>query len=88
MPEDYKQKLVNYIKKNFKKGYTAESLKWALINQGYSRILVEKALETANKELAEKAPVIKEKPKITYQLIGENNKPIKFRKPFWKRFFG
>ncbi len=87
MSEDYKQKLVNYIKKNYKKGYTPESLKWALINQGYSRILVEKAIETANRELAEKAPVIKEKPKIKYQLIDENNKPLKIRKSFWKEFF-
>lgn len=88
MPEDYKQKLVNYIKKNFKKGYTEESLKWALINQGYSRILVGKAIETANRELAESAPVIKEKPKISYQIIDEHDKPITIKKPWWKRIFG
>lgn len=88
MPEDYKQKLVNYIKKNYKKGYTSESLKWALINQGYSRILVEKAIETANKELAEKAPVIKEKPKIKYQIVDEHDRPVKIKKSFWKKFLG
>jgi hypothetical protein len=87
MPEDYKRKLVNYIKKNFKKGYTEESLKWALINQGYSRILVEKAIETANKELAESAPVIKEKPKISYQIVDEYNRPVKVKRPWWKRIF-
>jgi hypothetical protein len=88
MAEDYKTRLVNYFKKNLKKGYPAQSLKWALINQGYSRILVENAMETVTKELSEKAPLIKEKPKIVYTLIDENNKPVRFNKPWWKRIFG
>lgn len=88
MAIDYKRKLVNYFKKNLKKGYTEESLKWALINQGYSRSIVEMALENAHKELAEKAPVLKEKPVINYQIIDENNNPITIRKPWWKRVFG
>ena len=86
MPEDYKRKLVNYFKKNLKKGYTEESLKWALLNQGYSRILVENSIETAHKELSEKAPVLKEKPVITYNIIDETNQPIKIKKPWWKIF--
>ena len=31
-----KEQLAEYFKRNLKKGYTADSLKWALINQGYS----------------------------------------------------
>lgn len=87
MAVDYKRKLVDYFKKNLKKGYTEESLKWALINQGYSRSIVETALEQSHKELAEKAPVLKEKPVINYQIIDENNNPITIRKPWWKRVF-
>ena len=85
---DYRRKLVEYFKKNLKKGYTPESLKWALIDQGYSRTVVEMALETANKEIAKTAPILKEKPKIKYQIIDEYDNPITIKKPFWKRLLG
>lgn len=84
---NYVDNLVKYFKKNFKKGYTIESLKWALIRQGYSRVLVDKAIEQANKELALAAPVLKEKPVIKYEVIGENGTPINIKMPWWKRFF-
>ena len=83
--------LKEYFKKNLKKGYTSDALKWALINQGYSKIIVEKALEEANKEMSEEAPVIKEKPRIRYQLYDQDNNPVEVkklkRKPAWKKFF-
>jgi len=41
----FMDELVDYIKKNLKKGYTKEALKWALINQGYSKLEVERALK-------------------------------------------
>ena len=85
---NYKKGLVDYFEKNLKKGYTSNSLKIALINQGYSRIAVEKAIEEAHKELAKKAPILKEKPKIKYEIIGENNKPITIKFPWWRRILG
>jgi len=85
---DYIGKLVDYFKTNLKKGYTVESLKWALIGQGYSRTAVERAVEEVNKELAKKAPILKEEPMINYEIIDENNKPIKIKKPWWKKLFG
>ena len=42
--KNYLQQLAEYLKKNLKKGYTKESLKWALVNQGHSKIEVEKAI--------------------------------------------
>ena len=84
MAGDYKRNVVDYFKKNLSKGYTPETLKWALINQGYSRTIVEMALEIAQKELAVKAPVLKEKPVIKYEIIDENNNPVAFKKPWWK----
>ena len=87
MEVGYKRRLVEYIKKNLLKRYTVESLKWALINQGYSRTDVTEAIEISNRELAEKAPMIKEKPKIKYEIFDKDNKPINIKKPFWKRFF-
>ncbi len=84
---DYKKNLINYLKKNLSKGYTSEALKWALIRQGYPRAIVENAIEQANKEMSAEVPVFKEKPVIKYEVIGENNKPIEIKKPFWKRIF-
>ena len=86
--EDYKRKLINYFKKNLAKGYTSDSLRFALMDQGYSKTSVEAALEQANKELAEKAPVLKEKPKIKYEIIDEYDKPITIKKSFFKRILG
>ena len=82
---NYKKKLVNYFKKNLAKGYTVDSLRWALINQGYSRTIIEQAIKQTHKELAEKAPILKEKPEIKYEIIDEDNKPVIIKKPFWKR---
>lgn len=87
MVENYKRKLVNYFKKNLVKGYTSDSLRFSLMSQGYTRTAVDTALETANKELAEKAPVLKEKPKIKYEIIDEYNRPVKIKKPWWKKIF-
>jgi len=84
----YRKNLVDYIKKNLSKGYTVDSLKWALINQGYSRIEVSRAIEQANKELAKKAPILKEKPIIRYEILDEHDNPITIKKPWWKRFLG
>ncbi len=81
------RQIVDYIKKNLSKGYTIDSLKWALINQGYSRSLILKAIDVANKELAEQIPKLKEKPTIRYEIIDEHNNPITIKKPFWKKLF-
>ena len=85
---DYKRKIIDYFKKNLAKGYTSDALKWALIDQGYSRSIVEFALEQANRELAEKAPILKEKPVIKYEIIDEFDKPITIKKSWWKRLWG
>ena len=82
------KKLVDYLKKNLKKGYTVESLKWALVSQGYSRTLIDGAIIQANKELAEEAPLLREKPIINYEVTDLDNNPIEIKKPFWKRIFG
>jgi len=85
--EEYKVKLAEYFKKNLKKGYTEDSLRWALVNQGYSRTLIDSALERAHKELGEEAPILKEKPEISYEVLDENDKPVEVKKSWWKRMF-
>jgi hypothetical protein len=63
------QELADHIKKNLAKGYTPDAVKYSLINQGYSRTTVEKALDMAQKQLAVSVPKIEEKPKITYEVV-------------------
>jgi len=87
MPENYRVKLIEYVKKNIKKGYSIESLRWALINQGYAKVIIESAIVEANKELAKEVPIFKEKPVIKHQIIDEYNRPINIKKPFWKKIF-
>lgn len=82
-PQDHIQQLADHIKKNLSKGYTIESLKFSLMNQGYSRISVQKAIDLANLQLASQVPVMKEKPQITYTAIPESP-----RQGFFKRIFG
>ncbi|NCN98821.1 hypothetical protein COU62_03620 [Candidatus Pacearchaeota archaeon CG10_big_fil_rev_8_21_14_0_10_35_219] len=79
---DYTYQLQIYIKKNLKKGYQKETLRQALINQGHSIRSIEKAFEKVEKEMIRKAPVLKTKPKITYERIEPEEK-----KSFWKKLF-
>jgi hypothetical protein len=83
--KNYLQQLAEYLKKNLKKGYTKESLKWALVSQGHSKLEVEKAISLVDAELASEAPVLKTKPVISYEIIEPQPEP---KKSFWKRLFG
>ena len=83
------RKIVEYYKKNLLKGYTEDSLKFSLVNQGYSRVTVDEALVIAHKELADKAPKLIEKPVIRHESVDERDRPVVIeKKPMWKRFFG
>lgn len=85
--DKYMDEITDYIKKNLRKGYTKESLKWALVSQGYPKLEVEKALKKVDeefaKELQQQSPQIREKPQIEYQ-----REPVQEKKSFWKRIFG
>lgn len=81
--KNYMNEIAEYIKKNLKKGYTKDSLKWALVNQGYSKMEVEKALKKVDLDLAQEAPILKTQPIITYEAV-----PAVEEKPFWKRWLG
>jgi len=85
---DYIGELSVYIKKNLRKGYTKESLKWALVNQGHSKLEVEKAINKAEDELAKEAPVLKTRPEITYDVVEPRDAVVEEKKPFWKRILG
>ena len=84
-PKDHIQQIADHIKKNLAKGYTLDSLKFSLMNQGYSRTSIDNAINLANKQLAEQAPPMREKPEIIYKSFNEKEEP---KKSFWKRLFG
>ncbi len=79
----YKKRLIEYIKKNLRKGYPVDTLRIALINQGYSRPTVDDAARDAIRAMAEEAPLIKEKPEIEHEVITEE--PIVEKKSFWQK---
>ncbi|MEK6945771.1 MAG: hypothetical protein AABW63_03175 [Nanoarchaeota archaeon] len=83
-----KRRLAEYFKNNLKKGYTMESLKWALVNQGYSRTFIEEAMRDATKQLASEAPILKEKPTITHEIIDENFQAVPVKASWWRRLLG
>lgn len=83
--KNYVQELADYVKKNLKKGYTKESLKWALVNQGHSRIEVDKAVRLVDAEMASSAPVLKARPSMP---VVEFVPPVEEKKSFWSRLFG
>ena len=90
MDLNYTNQIVNYLRKNLKKGYTKESLRWALVNQGHSRMEIEKAFRKLEQEMARKAPILKTKPEIKYERIAPNDfstKPDNKKVFSLKRFF-
>lgn len=77
---DYKHQLVDYFIRNLEsKKYGADSLKFALINQGYSRVAVSQAYNEAVKQIAKKAPVLKEKPVIKHEVYDMDDNLIEMR---------
>ena len=88
MKRSSNEQLKEYFKRNINKGYTPDTLKWALINQSYSRVIVEKALEEAQQELAKEVPKFKEKPIIKYEVLDKDNNPMKIKKSWWRRIIG
>ncbi len=82
----YKIKLTEYFRKNLKKGYPVDTLRIALVNQGYSRATIDESAKEAIRKMAEEAPVIKEKPQIEHEVITEE--PIVEKKSWWRRLFG
>ncbi|MBS3081449.1 hypothetical protein J4416_00745 [Candidatus Pacearchaeota archaeon] len=87
--ETYLSSTISYIKKNLQKGYNKDSLKWALINQGNSRIEVDKAFIQAEKDIAMESSI--EAQRLASMAPPPRIEPIiedKPKKGFFSRFFG
>ena len=84
--EGYIANIVRYIEKNITKGYTPDSLKWALLSQGYTRSEFEKAMKIVTENQAKRLPPMKEKPIIKIETeppIHEKKKSLFGRVKSW-----
>lgn len=77
-----RQKLVEYFRKNLEKGYDIDTLKWALIKQGNSRVDVAYAIEQIRDEFT-KRNLLKEKP-VLEENYEEQTFFVPEKKPWWK----
>jgi hypothetical protein len=88
--ESYLSDKINYIKRNLSKGYTKDSLKWALISQGNSRQEVEKAFMQAEREMSNESDA--EARRLQSMQPAPRMEPImpeaEKKKGFFSRFFG
>lgn len=73
-PKSHVEQLAEYLKRNIRKGYTLESLKFSLLSQGYTRLSIDNAIVLVNKKLAQEAPLMKEKPQISHAIITDEGK--------------
>ncbi|MBS3089348.1 hypothetical protein J4461_00520 [Candidatus Pacearchaeota archaeon] len=86
--EDYVQQLAEYLRKNLKKGYTKDSLRWALINQGHSKLEVDKAIKRVEEEMSRDAPIlsVSSNSQASAEILHQDSEPEK--KSWWNRWFG
>ena len=78
------EKLVQYVKKNIAKGYPIDTLKYALLSQGYGRTTVSNAIQDATKQdtkqkqdqQSEQQTKDKNKPKITYTVVDREDQGL------------
>ena len=83
-----RRSLIDYFKKNLGKGYDEQTLRIALINQGYPRTAIELSLNQAKKELSSFKSLSSEKPKIKYEVVDEEGNVLQrtSKKSWWKKF--
>lgn len=79
------EEIAEYLRKNAKKGYTLESLKWALVRQGHARAEVEKVIKKVEAEMARESSAPQVKPQVTLEPAAVQ--PVEEKKSFWKRMF-
>ena len=79
-----RQKLVEYFRKNLEKGYDMETLKWALIKQGHSRVDVSYAVEQIKDEFTKRNIVNEKEKPVVENSIEEQSYFMPEKKPWWK----
>lgn len=84
---DNAKPIVEYLRKNMAKGYKPQDLRWALINQGYSRMEVDKAIKMVSEfETLQKSKKVEAPKSEPFVEVMPQVEPEK--KSFWKKIFG
>ena len=79
--------LVEKIKGNVSKGYDLTALRWTYVNQGYSKIEVDKAIKMVQEEM-NREKVLQEKSQEYILDEGPKPEPVQEKKSFWGNFKG
>ena len=82
---DYMKGLVRYTQRNLSRRYTVDQIRLTLIQQGYSRAAVDRAIKIALESMP-KAPVA-EKPAPKIELVEHEPVPERKRN-FFQKLFG
>lgn len=89
--EPYGKKIEEYLTKNLAKGYNINALKWALIEQGYSKVAVEKAIRNVKEKMSKNEEKIVKPNTISVDVVpveSEQKAEIVNSEPENKGFFG
>lgn len=78
--------LIEYIQRNLRKGYKLEDLKWALVNQGHSRVSIDKAITFINELQEAQKPKKQElpQPEVSFTEMPQ----VQEEKSFWGKMKG
>lgn len=85
---DLQSPIVTYLKKNLSKGHKIQNLKWALINEGYSKTEVDKAIRIINLESERemKSEELKQKKEqLSKPVLINDDMPEIERESFWQK---
>jgi len=83
---DYMKTLIEYVKRNLSKGYSHDQIRLVLLQQGYSRAAIDRAIRLVQESMPKQAPVlVKERPKIEVVSHELEKKPGFFEKLFGKK---
>jgi hypothetical protein len=83
---DYIKGLIRYADRNLSRGYTIDQIRLTLLQQGYSRAAVDRAIKMAEANRP-KAPVIEKKEEPRIMPVHEEQVPSQ-KRTFFQRLFG
>lgn len=81
---DYIKGLIRYCDRNLSRGYSIDQIRLTLLQQGYSRSAVDRAIKIAEANKPKPAPV-EAKPEPKLELLHEE--PVK-KRTFFQKLFG
>jgi hypothetical protein len=82
---DYMKGLIRYTQRNLSRKYTLDQIRLTLIQQGYSRAAVDKAIKLALESMPKPKIEVKAEPKI--EIVEHEPVPAR-KRTFFQKLFG